>query len=147
MPYYIEVRREIYTIISRIHSDDLSVEDIQRYIDEIIVIGEAFIAEGLPNLYHIVIAEDNKFDFGGIFKSLSALRQNKSMIAVRTQLNMMTILVGAGMQNLQFTQHMMSSPQYGGRPIAMLPSLEVALESVLLDIAAQGPSPSVDSMN
>jgi hypothetical protein len=144
MPYHIEVRREIYTIISQIESADLAKEDVQRFVGDIIAVGESFIEEGLPALYHILLTDERKFDFVGMLKPLHELRQNAALIAVRTKLNMMTILVGTGkgMQNLQFTQQMMSTPQYGGRPIAILPTLELALESVRRDIAVHGISPS-----
>jgi hypothetical protein len=138
MSYRIDIHREMYTIISHLDSGDLSPEDIARFLNEIIEIGESFIEDKLPCLYHVLLTSETHFDFGTILRSLNSLRQNEAMINVRRQLNMMTILVGSGMQNLQFTQHMMSTPQYGGRPIAILPTLDLALESVRRDIMAQG---------
>lgn len=138
MSYRIDIHREMYTIVSHLDSGDLSPEDVARFLNEIIEIGESFIDGKLPCLYHILLTSETRFDFGSILRALNSLRQNEAMINVRQKLNMMTILVGSGMQNLQFTQHMMSTPQYGGRPIAILPTLDLAIESVRRDIVAQG---------
>jgi len=138
MSYRIDVHRGIYTINSHLDDGELSSDDVARFLNEIIDIGESFIDDKLPCLYHILLTSETRFDFGGILRPLNSLRQNEAMINVRRRLNMMTILVGAGMQNLQFMQHMMSTPQYGGRPIAILPTLDLALETVRRDLVAQG---------
>jgi hypothetical protein len=118
---------------------------VARFLNEVIEIGERFIDDKLPCLYHILLTSETRFDSGALLRSLNSLRHNEAMINVRRRLNMMTILVGAGMQNLQFTQHLMSTPQYGGRPIVILPSLELALESIRRDLVAQGLAASSSS--
>jgi len=135
MSYTIEVQREHGIFISEFTSDPLRGEEFDRYLQEIITLNVMFDQDGRTQVYHILSLNAPQFDFSGMLQALSVIRQNKTMVELRNRLHSMSIIVTTSPAVAQFIEAMLTQANYGGRRMAVFPTLETALEFVRFDQA------------
>ena len=137
MFYQVEIHREINTLISHISVQIPTEQELQDYMAEIVRLGNGFAEEGSTRLYHLFLIEPRRFDFAGGLRIILSFRNNKDLIEMRKRLNTMTILVGQTPKVFQTIMSMLPHAAMGGRPMAIFPTLEAALDFVKTDYAYQ----------
>ena len=127
MPYKIDIQHENGVFISFFGPDVLRGEEFDQYLRDVIDLNVMFDREGHTQVYHILVIESTQLDFESMMRALITIRQNKDMIALRNRLHSLSIIVTNSHVMAQFIEMMLSNPGYGGRHLAMFPTVEAAL--------------------
>lgn len=135
MSYTIDVQRENGIFISEFGPEMLRGDELDRYLQEIVDLNVMFDREGRTQVYHILHLETTDFNFSGMLQALSVIRQNKTMIELRNRLHSLSIIVTTSPAIAQFIDAMLSQANYGGRRLALFPTMETALEFIRFDQA------------
>jgi hypothetical protein len=136
MPYQVELREEINTLISYVSPESPTNEELQHYLDEVVRLQDIVIQNNSSRLYHIIVIEPRRYNYVDGLHVIRAVQQNKALNTYRKQLNIRTLLVGQTPKSLQIMMTMMTRTNTGGHQVAVFQSLEPALEFVRADNAS-----------
>jgi hypothetical protein len=145
MSYKITVQHQDGIFISSFEPSNLRGELFDQYLDDIVNLNVRFDREGRTKVYHILVLESTQLDFEGMMRALSVIRQNKQMIALRNRLESLSMMVTATPTMAQFIETMMSNSGYGGRRMAVFPTLEAALAFIHFEQSQKPDTPRSDS--
>src|SRR5829696_5386432 len=112
MAYKIEVQHESGIFISSFGAEILRGEEFDQYLRDLIDLNVMFDRQGRTQVYHILLLETTQFDFEGMLRALTLIRQNKEMIALRNRLHSLSMMVTTSPIMAQFIDTMLSNPAY-----------------------------------
>ena len=134
MPYRVEFREEMNTLISYITPESPTAEEIQCYLDEVIRLQSIVIQNQSPRLYHILVLEARRYNLIDGINIIRTIRQSKALNDPRKHLSVMTLLVGQTPRALQIMIAMMTRQNEDGRhQMSVFSTLEMALDFVRTD--------------